>query len=103
MYLGCLLIVVLSFHAFNFFSFCVFDFIANLLFPYHFEFLFFTQIWHYSLLNELQLAAVLKEGEVTDQLKHYIGKLKLDWGNVPSYALASPTATWQVNNEPTKS
>ena len=62
------------------FFFYVFDFIANLLFPFVFEFLFSTQIRHYSLskfefeIQMKQLAAVLEEGEVTDQL---FGKLPL--------------------------
>ena len=35
-------------------------------------------------------------------MKHFNGKFKSNWRHAPSYALASPTATWQVYDEPKK-
>ena len=51
-YIQAVYLLLFSLFMYSTFFFYVFDFIANLLFPFVFEFLFSTQIRHYSLSNE---------------------------------------------------
>ena len=91
--------MLFSLFMYSTFFFYVFDFLANLLFPFVFEFLFSTQIRHYSLSNEATCSsfggrrgdrpALWQSASYPDARKYLNDHLKMP--------LTSPSFCWSMD------